>query len=85
MSGDVDYTNCPDCRVYNDEGVWCRSEACGLTWDEHRWMAEERKKAEAEAHQLIVEGRAQQLLPRAIIKAIYDEAEQAANRRQPHR
>lgn len=84
MSGDLDYQNCPDCRVYNDAGVWVANEACGLTREEHKWMAEERRKAEAEAHRLMLEGKVEQLLPKAIIKAIYDEAEEAVRRRRPY-
>ncbi len=65
---------CPDCKVPSQYGGW-HYVGCGLSKSEHKRMAKLRVKARAEAHRQMVEAKEQTLLPRAIIEAIYDEAE----------
>jgi hypothetical protein len=73
-------TDCPDCRVYSAAGVWVRCEPCGLTYEEHRRMSKLRKQAEKQAHQLVVQALERELLPRALIKEVYDRAQQDVRR-----
>jgi hypothetical protein len=73
-------TGCPECRVYNAGGVWVRCEPCGLTYEEHRRMSTLRAQAEKQAHQLAMQARERQLLPRALIKEVYDKAERDVRR-----
>ncbi len=72
-------SECPDCRIPNKYGGHTYK-ACGLTKGEHRRMSKLRKQAEEKAHQLMVEARERDLLPRAIIKMAYDEAERQTKR-----
>lgn len=75
--------NCADCRALTTYGYrGCRiARSCGLTKAEHRYMRKLREQAEREAHQLVVQAKAEAIRPQAIVKAFYDEAEQAAKRR----
>lgn len=65
---------CPDCRVPSKYGGFTLRR-CGLTKAEHKRIKKLRAEAEQKAHQLMVEARERELLPKAIIKMAYDEAE----------
>ncbi len=45
--------------------------ACGMTRKEHKQMAKVREAAEAKAHALVVAARAQEQLPRALIRELH--------------
>ena len=64
---------CPDCNVPDGSGH--RLVPCGLSKSEHKRMRKLRSQAEKQVHQLVVQARERELLPRAIIKEVYDEAE----------
>lgn len=68
--GNKYYSTCPDCG----------SDPCGLSKREHRHMERLRAQAERQAHQLVVQARERELLPRALIKEVYDKAEQDVRR-----
>ncbi len=75
--------DCPDCcanaeRLKGVKQQWACG--CGLTVAEHKRMRGLRAQAEQKAHQLMVEARERDLLPRAIIKMAYDEAERQTKR-----
>ncbi len=78
----MSHYKCPDCWVMKDGGGYTYEgfEPCGLTAAEHRRMAKLRKRAEKQAHQLMVKARESTVLPRAIIKEVYDQAERDARR-----
>jgi hypothetical protein len=66
-------TNCEFCRVPSGTG-WTYK-ACGMSYKEHKRMAKLQKKAKAEAHARVVAAREQELLPRAMIRELYDGAD----------
>lgn len=76
---------CADCRALTKYGYrGCQIlKSCGLTKAEHRQLEKLRKQADQEAHQLVFQAKAEAIRPQAIVKAFYDEAEQAAKRRKP--
>ena len=49
--------------------------SCGMTYEEHKRVAEARREAERQAHELMVQERISQQLPRALIKEVYNQAE----------
>ena len=69
---------CPDCNVPDGSGY--RLVPFGLSKAEHKRMRKLSVQAEKQAHQLAVQARERQLLPRAIIKEVYDQAEQDVRR-----
>lgn len=79
MIGDWD-NGCPYCRINDDRGKCVRIEPCGLTGSEHSELAKLRKQAEEQARLLVVEARKREILPQAILKAVYDEAERNVRR-----
>lgn len=80
ISGDWD-AQCPDCGLQEIPGKCGTFIApCGMTWEEHREMRDLRKEAERRAHQLVMEAKKRDLLPQAILKAIYDETERDIRR-----
>lgn len=50
--------------------------ACGMTRKEHKRMAKLQEKAKAEAHAIAVAAKEQELLPRAIIRELYQNADE---------
>jgi len=77
--GDIDW-RCPDCFHPNERGGTTIN-PCGLTKAEHKRLRKLRKQAERRAHQLVVDARERELLPRALIKEVYDQAERDVRRR----
>jgi hypothetical protein len=67
---------CPDCWKPPPSGYGFVYKPCGLSNAEHKRMRKLRAQAEKQAHQLAVEARERELLPRALIKEVYDQAEQ---------
>jgi len=64
---------CPGCNVPDGSGH--RLAPCGLSTAEHKRMRKLRARAEDQAHQLVVQARERELLRRALIKEVYDQAE----------
>jgi hypothetical protein len=80
MIGEPKTYGCPDCWQPQPNGYAKVYKPCGLSNSEHRRMAKLRKRAEKQAHQLMVKARESTVLPRAIIKEVYDQAERDTRR-----
>jgi hypothetical protein len=69
-----DYS-CPDCWRERSEYGGSIYHRCGLTVGEHKKIAKARKRADKQAHEVVVQSRMSEVYPKAIIKATYDEAD----------
>jgi hypothetical protein len=75
---DINY-GCPHCQTPIEwdefgEVSKVRVVSCGLTREEHIEVAKARAIAERQAHELLVQNRIDEQLPKAIIAAVYDDA-----------
>ncbi len=80
MSGVWD-ADCPDCgtkKIPGKQGTFI--DPCSMTYKEHAHWRELRQEAARKAREIVLKAREDALLPEAIIKAVYDEAERQARR-----
>lgn len=75
---DINY-GCPHCQIpieWDERGQVSKVRVvpCGLTREEHIEVAKARAVAEKQAHDLMVQNRIDEQLPRAVLRLIYDDA-----------
>jgi phosphoribosylamine-glycine ligase len=73
--------SCPDCRRPVGKNIvgWV-NKPCGLTAEEHKRVAQAREEAKKQAHELMVQERIDEQMPKAIIDEVYEDAERRARR-----
>jgi hypothetical protein len=73
-------SHCPDCEIGTNTAGRLFYRTCGRDKDEHQRYLKLIAEAEQEAQKVVREIKERNLLPKAIIKAAYDEAEREARR-----
>ena len=79
MTDDCPYCTYEDYKTLSESGNQMITKrhlvSCGMTYDEHRRVAAARREAEKQAHELLVQERINEQLPRAVIAEVYKQAE----------